>query len=166
MFPYYVLHHKGRVSCYNFIINSNVIHNAVHLYYYLRLTRILKPENRLMKYYLNLSLFHAYSFFEYNKFIIRIIQKQLHRIIFAVTDKIPSRLIQYKNIILWDLWLYTFVFRMRKNCHSSGKNLLLYHRRADKTDSNNYWKILLLLLTPYIQQLFVDFMKTCNWEER
>jgi hypothetical protein len=27
---------------------------------------------------------------------------------------------------------------MRKNWHSSGRNLLLYHKKGDKSDCNNY----------------------------
>jgi hypothetical protein len=73
--------------------------------------------------------------------------------------------------MFWDTQTYFFLYGIRRNCHSSGKNLLLYqiHKKGDNTDCNNYRgisllstayrilsNILLARLIPYVNEVTGD----------
>jgi hypothetical protein len=57
------------------------------------------------------------------------------------TGQIPAELIKagVKHYVLRYTNLFV-LYGVRRNCHSSGRNILLYHfiKRAIKTDCNNY----------------------------
>jgi hypothetical protein len=91
---------------------------------------------------------------------------------FSGTDQISAELIKagVKHYILRYTDLFV-VFGIRRNCHSSGMNLLLYQfiKRVIRLDGNNYRgisllstaykilsKILLARLTPYVNEIIGD----------
>jgi hypothetical protein len=87
------------------------------------------------------------------------------------TDNIPAEFIkaEVKHYILRYIDLF-LLCGIRKNCHSNGRNLLLYQFiKGDKTDCSNYRgisllstaykllsNILLARLTPYVNEIIGD----------
>jgi sorting nexin-29 len=85
------------------------------------------------------------------------------------TDNIPAELIKAGGETLYsEIHKLIVVFVIRRNCHSSGRNLLLYQftKKGDKTDYNNYRgisllstaykilsNILLARLNPYVNEI-------------